>query len=57
MAKYAVIDGNGLVVNLVDWDGVSAWAPPEGCTAVQTTMAGPGWSFADGVFTAPPVEE
>ena len=40
------------------WDEseVSGWTPPEGCIAVQSDTAQIGWSYADGVFSAPPPE-
>jgi hypothetical protein len=31
---YAVVDVDGLVINLVRWDGISEWQPPEGCVVV-----------------------
>lgn len=33
--KYAVIDNLGVVVNIILWDGVSPWTPPEGCFAIE----------------------
>lgn len=39
MARYAVVDGSGNVVNIVEWDGVSAWAPPSGFTVRAATDA------------------
>jgi hypothetical protein len=32
MARWAVIDGNNTVVNMVEWDGQTEWAPPAGHT-------------------------
>ncbi|MFW5398367.1 tail fiber assembly protein [Yersinia sp. 1252 StPb PI] len=69
MSKYAVVL-NGLVINIVTWDGVTEWVPNEG----EAIPAGPlgggggsgvgggsgcgiGWSYADGTFTAPPEPE
>ena len=45
--RYAVIDANGLVVNVVLWDGESKWTPPEGCTArnVEGKSVGPGETY------------
>lgn len=55
---WAVIDSaTGIVISVVVWDGnTETWPPPEGCImAVLTGSAGIGWSYADGVFTPPPV--
>jgi hypothetical protein len=30
MARYAVIDDQNEVVNVIEWDGVSNWMPPAG---------------------------
>lgn len=56
MARYAVVDAAGLVVNAVVWDGVEPWEPPDGTTAVEdpADMVGPGWTYAGGEFTPPP---
>lgn len=34
--RWAVIDSNNIVVNVVIWDGVSDWTPPEGCRVVKS---------------------
>ena len=33
--RYVIVE-DGVVVNVILWDGVSDWTPPEGCTAVQS---------------------
>lgn len=33
--RYAIVDSSSVVVNLVLWDGVTPWTPPEGCIAVH----------------------
>jgi hypothetical protein len=58
MARYAVVDDASLVVNVILWDGNTAtWPPPPGMTMVEDPdgMAGPGYTYADGVFVPPPV--
>ena len=35
--KYALIDENGFVTNIVIWDGISDVQWPDGCTAVLAT--------------------
>ena len=52
--NYAIISSTGLVVNTIEWDGATFWRPPTGHTAVATDESGIGWTYADGVFTAPP---
>jgi hypothetical protein len=54
MAQYAVV-ANNVVVNLVEWDGVSAWSPPAGTTASPTSGApvSIGWLWNAGVPTDP----
>lgn len=55
---YAIVrDIDGLVVNTSVWDGVTPWTPPDGTTAVlipEGVVAGPGYTYENGVFTAPP---
>ncbi|WP_321894540.1 hypothetical protein [Paraburkholderia heleia] len=51
---YAIVE-NGVVVNVVVWDGSTAsWQPPDGATAVavsvQTGPAYIGGTYANGVF-------
>lgn len=56
---WAVIDRNGIVVNIVVWDGSEEWLPPEGMTAVNCGDK-PfciGGSYRDGEFTPPSVSE
>jgi uncharacterized protein YejL (UPF0352 family) len=52
MNRYAIIE-NGLVVNVVV--GQPELAPNQ--TLVECPDAGPNWTYADGVFTAPVVVE
>ena len=50
--RYAIIE-NGLVVNVVVAD--AEFAAEQGW--VECPDAGPGWTYAGGVFTAPAVTE
>jgi hypothetical protein len=52
--NYAIINNTGLVINAIEWDGISPWQPPAKCTAVATTEAGIGWGYVNGQFTPPP---
>lgn len=53
VARYAIIDANGNVVNTVLWDGSDDWQPPAGMQAVQSDQASVGWTYAAGTFSAP----
>lgn len=56
VTTYAVVE-DGEVVNVVAWDGVTPWEPPEGSQVVSIPSdvnAGIGWAYIDGVFAAPP---
>jgi len=56
MSTYCVIDlQTNLVINTIAWDGISDWTPPDGCIAVESSVAGKGWSYIDGEFHPPPV--
>jgi len=61
MNTYALIDlATTLVVNIMIWDGMGPWAPPEGHIAVvipKDSAAGIGWTYVDGEFIAPPTPE
>jgi len=53
-APYAIVDGSGNVVNVVEWDGKSNWMPPAGTTAVADPAGAPiGSTYAGGIFTPP----
>jgi hypothetical protein len=59
MSIYAIVNvPTGLVESMTLWDGESEWSPPDGYIAVlgdDVPGLGAGWSYADGVFTAPPI--
>lgn len=55
--RYAV-SVNGVVADVVLWDGVSPWTPPEGSTVTllpDDSPVFPGYTFDGTNFTAPPV--
>lgn len=54
--RHAIVK-SGVVENVVEWDGETAWTPPEGTTLAPLgeSPAGPGWTF-DGSIFAPPVQ-
>lgn len=62
MSTYAIVE-NGIVANVVVWDGGTDWTPPEGSTAVKIGEDDPetglplpvvgigiGCTYSDGVF-------
>ena len=54
--RYAIIDGID-VINVIDYDEQPSNPPPgfeEPIIAVKSDVAGPGWTYVDGVFIAPP---
>jgi len=52
--RYALVDADGLVSNIVEWDGEAQWSPPVGLTAAEAPDGvSKGWTLADGVWTAP----
>jgi hypothetical protein len=56
MADYAVIE-NGVLANVVVWDGASAYSPPDGATlepmSALPSGASIGWTLSGGVWSAP----
>ncbi|HEV2561914.1 MAG TPA: hypothetical protein VGT78_07210 [Rhizomicrobium sp.] len=59
MANYLIVDGGGLVVNVVVWDGEAQYAPGEGLTLTeQPDGVGVGWqSDGAGGWIAPPAPD
>ncbi len=56
MAKYILVDSNGVIVNRVEWDGETEWTPPEGLQMIHWPNAcGPGWTW-NGSKAIPPAE-
>ncbi|WP_430226841.1 hypothetical protein [Paraburkholderia tropica] len=57
---YAIVD-NGIVINVVVWDGGDSWEPPAGATAIevtaQTGAAYIGGAYSNGAFAAPAAPE
>jgi hypothetical protein len=47
--RGAVVDGTGLVTNVIELNQLSDWPG-----AIDAGSAGIGWSYANGTFTAPP---
>ena len=56
MMNYAVVTPSGEVENVIVWDGVSSWTPPEGTKLVPLPDgAAVSWTYdsTTGFFTAP----
>lgn len=54
--RYALVK-DGLVHDVVLWDDALPWQPPNGCVAIASEDASPGWLVgADGSLTPPAVE-
>jgi hypothetical protein len=56
--RYAVIDSNNYVVNIVLWDGVSEWSPGPGLSLIQIQeeqFVDIGWTYDEetGLFINP----
>ena len=55
-ASYAVIE-NGMVVNVIVWDGEAEFTVPDNQQLINISdiseQPGIGWVYSDGVFTAP----
>lgn len=55
---WAIVrETDGMVVNIIRWNGVTPYAPPAGTrfVNVEGKHLGPGWTAnADGTFNAPP---
>lgn len=55
MARFAVIDAEGIVKNVILWDEVSQWDPPEGHALIKAedVFCDIGWKHENGIFTNP----
>jgi len=52
MARYAVVNAENKVVNVIEWDGVSTYTPKPGCSLVASEVCDKGDDFdpADETF-------
>ena len=57
MARYAVVNADNQVVNVIKLEDVDSWTPPEGTKIVRSNVAGPGWTRTGRSFTPPAIEE
>ena len=57
LQNYAIIDGID-VINIIQYEEQPSNPPPgfeAPIIAVQSNTAGPGWTYIDGIFIAPPI--
>ncbi|WP_312803979.1 tail fiber assembly protein [Atlantibacter hermannii] len=52
---YAVVK-DGIVINIVAWDGETEWQPDDGFAAQTDGSVGIGWLYDGETFTQPPIE-
>lgn len=56
--RYALVDGGGLVINVVEWDGEADWTPPADLTPIEADPSvSKGWLRVGGVWVAPELED
>ena len=54
--RYALVK-DGVVRNVVNWDGVAEWAPPVGYECLECpSNVGPRWTYSNGEFSPPASE-
>jgi hypothetical protein len=55
MNKYALINNQNIVDNIVLWDGGDSWQPPQTmtCINVENIECDLGWVYDGSAFTAP----
>ena len=55
MQRYALINNQNIVENIVSWDGVSRWTPPENmtCLNVEGIQCDIGSTYNGSIFIAP----
>lgn len=52
MSLYAVVE-NGVVTNVVVWDGEGEWSPASGEAIKTDSPVAIGWNYSNGVFSNP----
>lgn len=57
MNRYALINNQNIVDNIVLWDGSDSWQPPENmlCINVENIECSIGWIYDGSELTAPEV--
>lgn len=59
MKRFALVNNQNVVENIILWDGTSAWAPPENMQLIDAegVTCSLGWTYEAGVFVKPPEPE
>ena len=53
MSRQAVVNGEGLVVNVIELEPDADWLPPEGSVVVRSDVASPGDTLVGREFVRP----
>lgn len=55
MKRYAIINSDNIVQNIILWDESAQWTPPEGTTMVKVEeiLCGIGWKYENETFSDP----
>lgn len=57
MARYAVLDAQGVTTNIIEWNGSDDWWPPADHTVrACPDNVGKGWTWSGEDWEAPPAE-
>ena len=57
MDTYAIVDNaTSKVVNIIIWDGVTSYTPPQGTSAIKANGACIGWEWDGQSFVNPQPE-
>lgn len=56
MDSYAVVNSESKVINIIIWDGVSPYSPPDGFQLIKSDTAIIGWEWDGQSFVNPQPE-
>ncbi len=51
--NWCLVNEDGLVINVIIYDGISPYTPPQGTSLIQSDIAGIGWTYTNGQFNNP----
>lgn len=59
MKRFALVNSQNVVENIVIWDGSTTWTPPKNMQLidVENVICGIGWTYLSGVFVEPVTPE
>jgi len=55
--RYVVINPEGVIENIVLWDGITEWEHPKGYSCIKDDNFNIGGTLVNGVYTSPNREE